>query len=84
MLRFVVLVHSVAVHFLICGLPVFEKQEEVGFFGCLMFLANLSFLAFDLWRKVKFFEKSLPFWEKPQSRFPGENRTKNIPEGHLH
>ena len=37
--------------------PQKKKQEEVGFFGCLMFLVNHSFLAFDLWRKVKFFEK---------------------------
>ena len=27
-------------------------------------LANLSFLAFDLWRKVKFFEKILAFLAK--------------------
>ena len=41
-----------------------------------MFLANLSFLAFDLWRKVKFFEKSLPFWRKASVKISGENRTK--------
>ena len=76
MLRFVVLVHFVVVRFLICGLPVFEKQEGVGFLGCLMFLANFSFLAFDLWRKVKFFEKSLPFWRKPSVKISGENRRK--------
>ena len=35
-----------------------------------VFLANLSFLAFDLWRKVKFFEKSCLFGENLPSRFP--------------
>ena len=75
MLRFVVLVHFMAVRFLIRDLPVFEKQDGVGFFGCLMFLANLSFLAFDFWQKVKFFEKSLPFGKKTSVKILGENRT---------
>ena len=36
-----------------------------------MFLANLSFLAFDLWRKVKFSEKILAFLAKNLSQdFP--------------
>ena len=30
-------------------------------FGCLLFLANLSFWGFELWRKV---ELILPFWQK--------------------
>ena len=71
MLRFVVLVHFVVVCFLIFGLPVFEKQEEVRFFGRLMFLANLSFLAFDLWWKMEFFEK--PFLKNSGTIF-GEDR----------
>ena len=41
----------------------FRKTRGGRIFGCLMFLANLSFLAFDLWRKVKFHKKTRSrFW----------------------
>ena len=30
---------------------------------------------FDLWRKVKFFEKSLPFWRETSVKILGDNRT---------
>ena len=43
MLRFVLLVHFVVVRFLICGLPFFEKQEEVGFLGASCFWRTSPF-----------------------------------------
>ena len=55
----------------------FSKNKRGRIFGCLMFLANLSFLAFDLWRKVKF-SKILAFLAKTSVKILGENRTRTV------
>ena len=63
MLRFVVLVHSVIVRFLICGLPVFERQEGVAFLGASCYWPSIC------GGKWGFIKLPCLFWQKAPSRF---------------
>ena len=73
MLRFAVLVHFAVVRFLICGLPVFEKQEGVAFVGASCFWRTSPLWPSICGGKWSFAKLPLPFWQKKSVKISGEN-----------